>query len=225
MKGPMKKRFGGYSGGRPFRLTCLPAGTFTGSPASRIFLALGICLVQFFFFHALAGASESAEGGSEGRNWTDFGWRFLNFFALAGFFYWILAKKTRDFFAGRRDSLKESLAEAVAAKDEAAKKLRESAERLEKAAEEIRDATESIRVQGLREKERIIADAGKTAGKMKDDARKRLEQEFRKASNLLKAEAVDLSMKLSEDVLKKNIGEQDHNVMVRDYIDKVVGKH
>jgi F-type H+-transporting ATPase subunit b len=112
----------------------------------------------------------------------------------------------------------------VVAKDEAAKKLRESAERLEKAAGEIKDATESIRLQGLREKERIVADARKAAEKMKDDARKRLDQEFRKASNLLKAEAVDLSMKLSEEILKKNIGAQDHNAVVRDYIDTVLAE-
>ena len=216
----MKGRFQDYWGRRPFRCK----GAFTGGPSCRILFPLGIFLVQLFFFQATGAASEGAEGGEGGRNWADFGWRFFNFIVLAGFFYWLLAKKTKDFFSGRRDSLQTALAEAVAAKDEAAKKFRESVERLEKAAGEISDATESIRTQGLKEKERIIADARKTAEKMRDDARKRLEQEFRKASNLLKAEAVDLSMKMSEEILKKNIGAEDHNAMVKDYIGKVLAE-
>jgi F-type H+-transporting ATPase subunit b len=220
MRRSMNGRFQEYFGRVPFRT----AGFFTARPAGRIALSLGLCLVQLFFFLTLAAASEGAEGGHEGRNWVDFGWRAFDFAALVGFFYWLLAEKTRNFFSGRRDGLKQSLEQAAVAKDEAARKLRESTERLEKAAGEIKEATESIRQQGLREKERIVADARKAAEKMKDDARKRLEQEFRQASNLLKAEAVDLSMKLSEEILKKNIGEQDHNAMVRDYIDKVLAE-
>ncbi len=224
MNGSMKRCFQGCFGRRPLWLAGQFAGTFATGPAARTFLALGICLVQFFFCLTLAAASEGAEGGHGGRNWADFGWRFLNFAVLAGFFYWLLAEKVKDFFSGRRDALKASLEEAVVAKDEAATRLRESAERLEKAAGEIKDATESIRLQGLRERERIVADARKAAEKMKDDARKRLDQEFRKASNLLKAEAVDLSMKMSEEILKKNIGAQDHNAMVKDYIDTVLAE-
>ncbi|MBI4633442.1 MAG: ATP synthase F0 subunit B [Deltaproteobacteria bacterium] len=216
----MRGRFQEYWSRRPFQFK----SAFPGGASWRMFSVPAICLAQLFLFQAIGAASEGAEGGEGGRNWADFGWRFFNFIVLAGFFYWLLAKKTKDFFSGRRDSLQTALAEAVVAKDEAAKKLRESVERLEQAAGEISDATDSIRTQGLKEKERIIADARKTAEKMKDDARKRLEQEFRKASNLLKAEAVDLSLKMSEEILKKNIGAQDHNAMVKDYIDKVLAE-
>lgn len=220
MKGTGAGRFHRYGGGKPFR----SLRTFAGSPSGRIFFALGVCAIQFFFFLTLAAASEGAEGEHAGKNWADFGWRFFNFIVLAGLFYRLLAKKARDFFTGRRNDLKKALADALVAKEDAARQLKESTERVEKAAEEIRSATESIRVQGLREKERIVADAVKTAGKMKDDTRKRLEQEFRTASNLLKAEAVDLSLKMSEEILRKSIGAQDHNAMVKDTIDKVLAE-
>jgi len=218
MRGIMKGCFQGYEGRRPFRFP----GAFAFSPSGKIFFALGICAIQLFFFLTLAVASEGAEGEHGGKNWADFGWRFFNFIVLAGLFYRLLAKKAGDFFAGRRDNLKKALADALAAKEDAARQLRESTERVEKAAEEIKAATESIRVQGLREKERIVADAAKTAEKMKDDARKRLEQEFRKASNLLKTEAVDLSLQMSEGILRKSIGKPDHNAMVKDTINKVL---
>jgi F-type H+-transporting ATPase subunit b len=38
-------------------------------------------------------------------------------------------------------------------------------------------------------------------------------------------EAVQLSVQLAEDILKRNITPEDHEVMVKDYMDKVVRKH
>jgi hypothetical protein len=63
MKGSMKGRFQKYFGGGPFRRVGSSAGDFTACPAAGRVLALGICLVQFFFFLTLAVASEGAEGG------------------------------------------------------------------------------------------------------------------------------------------------------------------
>ncbi len=221
MRGAMKRHFRKHFLGGFFPAAGSSGVDFPARFKNRTMLTVGICLIQLVFCVALAGASEGAEGAHEGRNWADFGWRFFDFVALAGGLYWLLAEKTKDFFSGRRESLKAALEGAETAKQEAAAKLSQSKERLAKAAEEIRDATESIRVQGLREKERIVADARRAAEKMKDDARKRLDQELRKASSLLKAEAVDLSLKLSEEILRKNIGVEDHNAMVADYIGKI----
>ena len=60
---------------------------------------------------------------------------------------------------------------------------------------------------------------------MKEDTQARIEQEFKKASNQLRAEAVKLSVEMAEELLKRNITAADHEVMVKDYLDKVVSKH
>jgi len=169
--------------------------------------------------------ASSGGGESKGHNWVDFAWRSLNFAVLAGFLYWLLAKKIKEFFVGRRDEIKIALEQAKAAKEEAEQKYIEYTAKLEKATDEIAGISEIIKSQGLAEKERIIEDARRAAEKMKEDTQARVEQELKKAGNLLRAEAVKLSVEMAEELLKRNIKAADHDVMVKDYLDKVVSKH
>jgi F-type H+-transporting ATPase subunit b len=169
--------------------------------------------------------ASAGSGESKGHNWVDFAWRALNFLVLAGFLYWLLAKKIKEFFAGRRDDIKIALEQAMAAKEEAEKKYKEYTAKLEKATEEIAGISEMIKAQGLAEKERILEDAKKAAVKMKEDTQARVEQELKKAGNLLRTEAVKLSVEMAEELLKRNITPADHDIMVKDYLDKVVSKH
>ena len=48
---------------------------------------------------------------------------------------------------------------------------------------------------------------------------------MKKASGQLRSEAVLLSVQMAEEILKKNITTQDHEAMVKEYMDKVVNKH
>jgi F-type H+-transporting ATPase subunit b len=169
-------------------------------------------------------ASGGGEGGHEGPSWFDFTWRVVNFLILAGVLYWLLAKKVRAFFAGRHEGIRTALAEAVIAREEAEKKFREYAAKLDKASGEIDEITRMIQAQGLAEKERIIEDARKTAEKMKEDTQARMEQEFAKASQELRIEAVRLSTQMAGELLRKNIQVDDHEALVKDYIEKVVNK-
>jgi F-type H+-transporting ATPase subunit b len=114
---------------------------------------------------------------------------------------------------------------AAKEKTEAEKKYREYSEKIDKASHEIDGIIDMIKAQGVAEKQKIIEDAGKVAQKMKEDAQARIEQEFNKASYQLRSEAVQLSVQMAEEILKKNITAQDHEVMVREYMDKVVNKN
>jgi ATP synthase B/B'' CF(0). len=82
-----------------------------------------------------------------------------------------------------------------------------------------------IKTQGVAEKQKIIEDAGKVARKLKEDAQTRIEQELQKASYQLRNEAVQLSVQMAEDILKRNITAQDNETMIREYMDKVVSKN
>jgi F-type H+-transporting ATPase subunit b len=170
-------------------------------------------------------ASTGGGEGEGGMNWSGFAWRSFNFVILAGFLYWLLAGKAKDFFNGRQQEIKASLTEAEVAKDEAIRKFAEYDAKLTKATEEIQELVEMIRLQGLAEKERIVADARRNAAKIKDDARKRMDQELKKARNELRTEAVRLSVQMAEEILKKQITQADHVGLVENYIDKVVTKH
>jgi F-type H+-transporting ATPase subunit b len=171
------------------------------------------------------GAYAAADGEGGPTNWLDFAMKVVNMVVLVGFLYWLLAKKIKEFFVGRQEGIKTTLEQARIAKEEAEQKYKEYTDKLEKATEEIAGISDMIRAQGQAEKERIIEDARKAAEKMKEDTQARVEQELKQAGNLLRAEAVKLSVEMAEELLKRNITGADHDAMVKDYLDKVVSKH
>lgn len=183
-------------------------------------------LIAVLFSLTAAHASGSGEAASpEGLNWINFFWRSVNFLALAGVCYWLLAKKMREFFTGRRDGIRTAMAEAATARETAQKQFEEYSAKLDKATGEIDQIGEMIKSQGLAEKARIVEDARKVADKMKEDAQTRMEQEFNKAVRQLRVEAVRLSTEMAEELLRKHIRATDHETMVKEYIEKVVNKN
>lgn len=155
----------------------------------------------------------------------DFAWRVANFLILLGILYWLMWKKMKSFFAGRREGIKASLEEAEVVKADAEKKFKEYDEKIKKAEEEIQGIAAMIKAQGEEEKKRIIADAGRAAEKMKEDAKARMEQELKKAKNELRLEASELAVQMAEDILKKKVTKEDHEGMVREYLDRMVKKN
>ena len=186
---------------------------------------------------AFASVGESGKGGIIGflegiyaaymqipEEIRKFIWKTFDFAVLAGLLYWLLAAKVKEFFVERRKNIKELLENTKQQKAEAEKKYREYSEKIDKASLEIDGIFEMIKTQGVAEKQKIIENAGKVARKLKEDAQTRIEQELQKASYQLRNEAVQLSVQMAEDILKRNITVQDNETMTREYMDKVVSK-
>jgi len=168
----------------------------------------------------------SSEGGEEhGSNLMNFVWRLVNFVLLVYFLYKFSKDKIKDFFAGRQEDIKAAIEGAAVAKEEAEKKFKEYSEKLAKATDEIDQISEMIKSQGYTEKEKIIEGAKISAAKMKEDAQARLEQDLKTARNQLRADAAELSVKLAEDVLVKTVKENDHDAMVKDFLNRMVQRN
>jgi F-type H+-transporting ATPase subunit b len=195
------------------------------SQSTRPSLFLSLLLIFLFLIYVSIAYAYGSEGNHETNKWWDFGWKTFDFFVLVGFLYWLLAAKIKEFFVGRRKEIKESLENAAKQKSEAEKKYREYSEKIDKASLEIDGIFEMIKEQGFAEKQKIIDDAKKVAEKMKQDAQARIEQELQKASSQLRIEAVQLSVQMAEQILKRNITEKDHESMIKEYMDKVVSKN
>ena len=179
-------------------------------------------LFIFLILIGIAFAAAEGEGGHDSKEWIDLGKKTFDFVVLVGLLYWLLAAQIKEFFSGRRAEIKKTLEESVEKKAEAEKKYREYSEKIDKASVEIDGIVEMIKAQGITEKQKIIEDAEKAAKKMKEDAHARIEQELKGASDQLKAQAVQLSVQMAEEILKRSITEQDHETMVKEYMDKVV---
>ena len=76
-----------------------------------------------------------------------------------------------------------------------------------------------------RKKEKIIESAKVSAAKMKEDAQTRMDQDLKAARSALRTEAAELSVKMAEDALTKIIKEEDHDAMVKEFLDRMVQKN
>ncbi|MBN2284084.1 MAG: ATP synthase F0 subunit B [Deltaproteobacteria bacterium] len=170
-------------------------------------------------------AEHEGEHGGGYHKVIDFGWRLLSFIILAAILYKLTAKGIKGFFVGNREAVVVSLKEAEEMRAEAEKKLQEVNEKIEKASAEIENIAAMIKAQGVSEKEKIVEDAKKTAEKMKEDATTRIDQEFKKAVAQLRVEATELSVQMAEEILKKNVTKEDHDAMVKDFIDRMVTRN
>jgi F-type H+-transporting ATPase subunit b len=176
----------------------------------------------------VAAIAWAAGGGEEvdlKAQLIDFAWRIVNFIILLYILYKLMWKKMKSFFAGRREGIQASLEEAEVVKADAEKKFKEYDEKIKKAEEEIQGISAMIKAQGEEEKKRIIADAERTSVKMKEDAKARMEQELKKAKNELRLEASELAVQMAEDILRKKVTKEDHEGMVREYLDRMVKKN
>ncbi len=189
----------------------------------RRFFFSALPAVLGMLFLTTAALCASAEGEVDHRaQLLDFAWRLLNFAVLMFILYKIAWKRLVNFFRNRREDIKSSLAEAEERKLEAESRFKEYEVKLAKATEDIEGISEMIKAQGFAEKQKLIADAEKAAEKMKEDAKARMDQEMKKARSQLREEAVELSIRVAEDILKKNISKEDHEQMVKEYMDRMV---
>lgn len=174
----------------------------------------------------IAGVAYASSGGGEpvdhAAQMKDFAWRILNTAILVFFLYKLAWKKMKAFFVDRREAIKAQMDQSEAAKAEAEQKFKEYSDRLEKATGEITGIADMIKAQGVAEREKIVESAKRSSEKMKEDAKARMDQEYKKASERLRIEAAELSVLMAEDILKKSVKPQDHEIMVKDFLERMV---
>lgn len=178
-----------------------------------LFLAAALVLAGF---SPVAAAGEGGEG-----SFADFGWRVVNFSVLAGLLFFLLAKIIRGFFAGRRDAIAKALKDAEAAVEDAQSRYREYSARLAAAEGEIEALSRMIESQGRAERDKILAETNLMAERIKEETKARMEQEYARARDQLKAEAVNLSLSLAEELLRARITIEDQDEMVQECLDRI----
>jgi F-type H+-transporting ATPase subunit b len=187
--------------------------------ASVVFLLLvGFATVGF--------AVEGSESSHAAMQMKDLGWRVLNFAMLAAIIIWGMKKaKVGKLLADRQAGIEKALREAVQAREAAEKKHAEYSEKLVKATKEIDEIYVSIKKEGELEKERIIAEARVSAEKIREQAEQTAAREVLKARAELRGEAARLAVQLAEQTLRENVGKDDQNRLVGEYLTKVVELH
>jgi F-type H+-transporting ATPase subunit b len=168
-------------------------------------------------------AGQSGHGEVHSPPWliTDTA-KVLNFAVLAIVLFMVLRKPASQALNGRIKGIAEELEDLEARKAEVEKQLVEyngKLASLDKESEQI--IAEYIR-QGQEAKTRILKEAESTAEKLKDQAKKNIEHEFKQAKLTLQAEIVEKALVKAEQAIKDQVSDKDQNRLVDEYLDKVV---
>jgi F-type H+-transporting ATPase subunit b len=183
------------------------------------------CMAALLFFCiGTALASSGGEGGeSHVKHWevTDTA-RVMNFTVLVVALFFLLRKPLSKALSARIEGIKNQLSELEEQKKAAEKELAEFNEKialLEKEAEKI---IEEYIKQGNETKARILVEAASAAEKLEEQARRNIENEFKRAKLQLQREITEKAIEKAEALIKSKITSEDQDKLVEEYLNKVV---
>ncbi|MEW6327366.1 MAG: F0F1 ATP synthase subunit B [Thermodesulfobacteriota bacterium] len=193
------------------------------SNSKRFFIVQALTIILVLLYYTIVFASgHGEEHGYSSELWWNLVWRTLNFAILAAVLFKVLKKPVSNLLYGRQASIKDKFDELDAKKTEAEKKYAEYEKKLSTIEQEAKKVVQEYIEQGEAEKKQIMEEAHKTAELIKKQAQFAVEQEMEQARLALRAEAGELSVKLAEELIRKNFNEADHKRLIDEYIAKVV---
>ncbi len=169
-------------------------------------------------FLLLPSLASAAGGGDHGSGMA---WKVGNFIVLAIGVYLVWTKVVNKLLDKRSAEIRAAIEEARAARDEAERKASEYRARLGLLDSRIAEIHKELRAEGEAERDRIIAEAGKSAERLKEQAKAAAEQEIKKAKTEIREEAARAAVGLAEDILKKEFTPADQDRLVKGYLDNL----
>lgn len=145
-------------------------------------------------------------------------WKFINFAIFAIGLIVLLKKPVADFWAKRTNDLKTEIEDAKRLRAEAQARHRELEARWSRIAGEVNGLAKSLKEEGEAERVKMVQDAQALSVRMKSDSEKIVEQEVRRAKEILKAQAVQLAMELADRLIRENIRLEDQQKMAEQYL-------
>jgi F-type H+-transporting ATPase subunit b len=168
---------------------------------------------------ALEGEAHHAEShGEHGWDTTGIAAQIFNFFALIAIFVYLFKGKLNSFLKQRKAEISDALNEATRLKAEAAAKHREYSERLAKLDQELAQIKQEMIAAGIKERDRIVAEAEHKAARMRREAEFIVEQQVKQLHSELTKEAVDAAVSAASELLLKTTTSYDHQRLAQDYL-------
>lgn len=186
-----------------------------------VILVLALVLGLLLLGPGSALAEEGGHGVSSAKAW-DLIWRIINFVVMFVILIFVLKKPISRFFSNRRETIAQTLADLEAKKAEAEERFKKIEDKLSELDVEREKIIAEYIKGGQEEKEKIIANAHEMADRIKQQAEVTIQQELKAAKDGLMREIADMSASMAEDMIRKNINEDDQRRLVEEYITKVV---
>jgi F-type H+-transporting ATPase subunit b len=186
---------------------------------------LTVMVIMTVLLFCFVGTTIASSEGNGGKGWvkTDT-YKVMNFGVLAIGLFLILRKPVSQALDSRIKGIKDQLSELETKKKEAEKELVKYNERFSLLEQEAEKLVEVYIRQGNEAKARIIEEAKKAAEKLEEQARRNIENEFKKAKIKLQQETLEKALVNAETLIKNKITAQDQDKLVDEYLEKVVAQ-
>ena len=173
-----------------------------------------------------ASATEGAHGGEHGKDRSadlrDLLYRFINF-ALLIIILFVAIKKSglKDSLTGRIDEIKQRLEDLSREKEEAEGKYQDVEKQLRDFEAKKKEIIEQFQNEGQAEKERIIAEANERAKQIVKQAELTIQQEMQSAKDRLRREVMELAAGKAQEIIAKEMTDEDQDRLVSEFIERV----
>jgi F-type H+-transporting ATPase subunit b len=189
----------------------------------RYVVSLLVVLGVIFAFSAVWASSEGGHGGGGGLDkGKDLIYRIINFGVLAVALVFLLKKPIANGLRSRREGIRDQLDNLEKQKQDAERELAEYKEKFGRLDQEVEKIVAEYVEQGEAAKAKILEEAKASAEKLREQAKKNIEHEFQAAKQQLKAEMAEQAVTMAEEIIKKNIQNEDQNRIIDEYLTKVV---
>jgi F-type H+-transporting ATPase subunit b len=167
---------------------------------------------------SLAAPALASEGEGSGLFFPIF-----NFVLLVAVIVYFAGKPIRDFFKERRAAIQDDLHSAAEFRGEAERRYAKWQRKLADLDAELEQIRATSRERAEAEREQIVADANATAERIRADATAAIEQELRRAREVLSEEAANLAVELAGDLLREHVTNADRDRLVTEFIERIEG--
>jgi ATP synthase F0 subunit b len=150
-------------------------------------------------------------------------WKFFNLLLFVGVLVFLLRRPIGASLVARRDTIRRELMRAQEERRAALAKLEEVENRLKQLDAEV----EAVRAQAKREaeaeRESITRATAEETRRLREQAKREIESAGKVARQDLRRYAAEQSVRLAEDLIRRDIGEEDDKRLMNDYIGELGG--
>jgi F-type H+-transporting ATPase subunit b len=189
---------------------------------ARYLISLFLVVSVVFACGMVWASSGGGHGESSFNKNKDLIFRVMNFALLVGVLFFLLRKPAAQALEARRQGIKDQLDDLERQKEEAQKELAETKQKLSRLDGEVERIMAEYVQMGEAARARILDEARASAEKLQEQAKKNIEFEFASAKQQLTAEMADQAVAMAEELIRKNIQDEDQERIIDEYLEKVV---
>ncbi len=176
-------------------------------------------LTIFFIFAESASEAKAAGGFNEFYetylNYPGFeAWKFINLAIFVALLVYLLRKPLSNAFKARREIIRAELVKAQQERDAAMSKLNETEARLARLDSEVADVRKNSQHEAEAEESRIAAQTEAEITKIREQAKRELASSTQAAKQELRKYSAEESIRLAEEMIRKNLQNADSERLV-----------